>query len=350
MQKLPYEVKVKRAALRVHEFYDEMVNARGKNVHISVGGLDSLTLLYFIRSLGYSAEQVPAIGATVLEHRSIRMIHKQEGVTTVYPKIPKHKIIQEFGFPVISKAKAKKISLLQKPDSEKTTFIHAVMTGDMGKQGKYKHSDKIKLPDKWIMLFGGNYHEHRPDLPCKCADFKVSAECCRYMKEEPCDDWAREHDSYPYLGLMASEHGQREFALMKNGCNYYGKETIRSAPFAPFMRQDILQLALDLQVPVPEVYGEIKRELDGTLRTTKAQRTGCDICGFGIHIEKERPHRFDRLREDNPKAWHYWMHEVCTDPETGEKYGWGRVLDYIGVGWEDIPGEQIMLPLEEMAP
>ena len=25
----------------------------------------------------------------------------------------------------------------------------------------------------------------------------------------------------------------------------------------------------------------------------------------------------------------------CKDPRTGEKYGWGRVLDYIGVPWED---------------
>ena len=29
------------------------------------------------------------------------------------------------------------------------------------------------------------------------------------------------------------------------------------------------------------------------------------------------------------------MYRCCTDPETGEKYGWGRVLDYIGVEWED---------------
>jgi hypothetical protein len=56
------------------------------------------------------------------------------------------------------------------------------------------------------------------------------------------------------------------------------------------------------------------------------------MCGFGIHIEK-RPHRFDRLREDNPKEWHYWMYECCKD-ENGDKYGWGRVLDYIGVGLE----------------
>ena len=77
MQRLPYEVKVKRAEQRVHEFYHEIVNVREKNVHISVGGLDSLTLLYFIRSLGYSEKDIPAIGATVLEHKSIRRIQNQ---------------------------------------------------------------------------------------------------------------------------------------------------------------------------------------------------------------------------------------------------------------------------------
>ena len=53
-----------------------------------------------------------------------------------------------------------------------------------------------------------------------------------------------------------------------------------------FNRQDILQLALDLNVPVPEIYGKIERQEDGTLYTTKAQRTGCSMCGFGLHLEK----------------------------------------------------------------
>ena len=58
------------------------------------------------------------------------------------------------------------------------------------------------------------------------------------------------------------------------------------------------------------------------------------MCGFGIHLE-QRPHRFDLLRERDPKEWDYWMYRCCTDEKTGEKYGWGLVLDYIGVGWED---------------
>lgn len=339
LQRLPYEIKVRKAEQRIHEFYTEITGVRGANVHISVGGLDSLTLLYFIRSLGYSEKQIPAIGVTSLEHKSIRKIHRSSGVIEIYPNIPKHEILQQFGFPVISKAKAHKIRLLQEPDSEKQTFIHAIMTGDMGKQGGYKHSNKIKLPDKWLKLFAGHYNGHRPDLCCKCANFKVSEECCKHMKEDPCDTWAEEHNSYPYLGLMACEGGQREFALMKNGCNYYGKDIIRSAPFAPFMRNDILRLAVELKVPVPSVYGEIVRDDNGNYMTTRAQRTGCDICGFGIHIEK-RPHRFDRLREDNPKAWEFWMKRCCVD-EDGSEYGWGRVLDYIGIEWKNVPNEQM---------
>ena len=135
---------------------------------------------------------------------------------------------------------------------------------------------------------------------------------------------------------MQSEGGRRQYSLRAHGCNYVGETTARSCPFNYFCRQDLLQLALDLKVHVPEIYGEIVREPDGTLRTTKAQRTGCSMCGFGIHLDG-RPHHFDLLREQNPKEWEFWMYRCCTDPETGEKFGWGRVLDYIGVGWENRP-------------
>ena len=93
---------------------------------------------------------------------------------------------------------------------------------------------------------------------------------------------------------MASEGGRREKSLKMHGCNYWGKTTVRSAPFAIFNRRDLLQLALDLNVPVPDIYGTIERDKDGNLYTTGAQRTGCSMCGFGIHLES-RPHRFDQL-------------------------------------------------------
>ena len=332
-QSLPYEAKVKLAARRANEFYDEIVGNRGANVHVSVGGLDSITLLLFLRSIGLEVE---AISVSALEDKSIQAVHKQLGVQRISPGMRQVDVLNKFGFPVISKEKASKIKALQNPTDRNATVRHAIMTGECGKQGGYRTGTRMQLPKKWLELFGGPENE-RYGTNYKTAPFKVSDDCCYYMKEQPCDKWAREHNSFPYLGLMASEGGRREKSLIANGCNYYGKTTIRSCPFATFLRQDLLQLALDLNVPVPEIYGTIERRADGTLYTTKAQRTGCPMCGFGIHIEP-RPHRFDRLREMNPKAWRYYMYRCVTDEETGETYGWGRVLDYIGVEWENPVG------------
>ena len=197
------------------------------------------------------------------------------------------------------------------------------MTGETGEYGGHRTGTRMKLAQKWLELFGGPENE-REGTDYKTAPFLVSDKCCYYLKEKPCNDYAKESGRYPYMGLMASEGGRRQKTLMINGCNYISKGTKRSCPFAIFSRQDLLQLALDLNAPVPEIYGEIVRDSNGTLRTTKAQRTGCSMCGFGIHLEK-RPHRFDQLRERNEKEWNFWMYEI----------GWGEVLNYIGVEWEN---------------
>ena len=331
MQALPYEVKIKRAELRARE-YIEKLDDMELNAHVSVGGLDSIVLLLFLRHIGID---VPAISVSALEDKSIQRIHRELGVISIPPGKPKVQILQEYGFPVISKKIAGRIDTLQRPTEKNKTVRHAIITGECGAQGHYAKNSHMKLPQKWLELFAG-YENETENVNYKIAPFKVSNKCCLYMKEQPCDRWAKEHKSRPYLGLMASEWGQREEALTEHGCNYFGKGVIRSAPFAPFLRQDLLQLALDLKAPVPEIYGTIERRPDGTLYTTGAQRTGCSMCGFGVHMET-RPHRFDRLRVRNPKEWEFWMYRCCTDPETDEKFGWGRVLDYIGVEWENVP-------------
>lgn len=55
---------------------------------------------------------------------------------------------------------------------------------------------------------------------------------------------------------------------------------------------------------------------------------------------EKRPHRFDILREENEKAWRFWMYDV----------GYGEVFNYIGVGWEKkIPqSEQISMFEKEL--
>lgn len=345
-QQQPYWFKKQYAAIRAREFYGHP-DICGQ-CYVAVGGLDSITLFLFLRSIRID---VPGVSVSSLEDRSIQRVHKALGVIGLQSAQKpdgshwsKVGVIREFGFPVLSKEIAGKISLLQHPSEKNATVRHAIITGETGAYGGYRKGTRMQLSKKWLEKFGG-YENEREGTSYGVPDFLVSDKCCYYLKEKPCNDYAKETGRYPYMGLMAAEGGRRQKALMLNGCNYISEGTKRSAPFAIFNRQDILTLALEmdawyhdhwrefggeeLETIVPEIYGEIVRDPDGTLRTTKAQRTGCTMCGFGIHLEK-RPHRFDLLRQRNPEEWAFWMYDV----------GWGHVLDYIGVAWEDDPFEE----------
>ena len=323
MLALPYEAKVNVARVRIRDWV-ETCELAGMNYAVSVGGLDSITLLALCRDqLGHC----DGISVSSLEDKSIQAVHKEMGVIVIKPLKNKKQVIEEYGYPIISKLMSAKISRLQTPGDE-SPIIKAYMTGEEGAWGHYKTNEKFKIPDKYLELFGGLYQHFRPDLICKTAPFKVSDECCFWMKEEPARRYQQEHKIWPFLGLMQSEGGRRRYSLMAHGCNYVGENTARSCPFNFFNRQDLLQLALDLKVHVPEIYGHIERDRDGTLRTTGAKRTGCSMCAYGVEREP-RPNRYDRLFDRNPKEWAYWMYDM----------GFGEVLDYIGVGWrqEDRP-------------
>lgn len=326
-QKQSYDFKLKYAEKTAREFYRHPDIAG--QCYVAVGGLDSITLLLFLRSIGID---VPAVSVSVLEDKSIQAVHKQLGVQALKPLKSKVEVIREYGFPVLSKEIAGKIALLQNPSEKNKTVRHAIITGETGEYGGFQKNSRMKMSQKWLEKFGG-YENDSEGVNYGKPDFKVSDKCCYYLKEKPCNDYAKESGRFPYMGLMASEGGRRQKALMINGCNYVSPTTKRSCPFAIFTRQDLLQLALDLKVPVPDVYGQIVREPNGLLRTTKAQRTGCSMCGFGIHLEK-RPHRFDYLYQNSPKEWEMWMNHVI-QREDGSWYGWGHVLDYIGVDWEN---------------
>lgn len=382
-EKQPYEFKRRYAQIRADEFRREC-DKRGLNCHVSVGGLDSIILYIFLKKI--CNIDVPGVSASYLEDKSIQRVHRAIGIINVPPLKredgtywSKPKVIQEFGFLVISKEVAAKIELLQNPSEKNKTVRHAIITGETGEYGGWQKDSRMKLNHRWLKLFGG-YENENEGCDFQKPDFLVSSKCCYYLKEKNCDDWGKEHYSVPYLGLMASEGGRRAKSLRMNGCNYFGASTIRSAPFAIFHRQDILTLALEMDeqwrngwkeefheqllregritenfvMPdslIPEIYGTIEKKPDGTLYTTKAQRTGCSMCGFGIHMEK-RPHRFDLLYESNPKEWDYLMFHMCKDAD-GNDYGWAKVLEYIGVGWDPttIGGNckgQISLPLDQM--
>ena len=151
MQNLPYEVKVKRAELRALEFINEL-DRRDLNAHVSVGGLDSIVLLMFLRKIGID---VPAVSVSSLEDKSIQRVHRELGVISVAPGKSKVEVLNEVGFPVISKKIAGRIDTLQHPTERNKTVRHAIITGECGAQGHYAKNSRMKLPKKWLELFAG---------------------------------------------------------------------------------------------------------------------------------------------------------------------------------------------------
>lgn len=337
-QMLPYEIKRRMSEIRIRDFYEE-AKRRDLNCHVSVGGLDSITLAYLIREMGYTEEEIPFVSASQLEDKSIQEVHKEIGCIKVKPLKSKVKVLQEEGFPVLSKKIANRIATLANPTEKNKTVRHAIITGECGELGHFATDSKMRLPLRYLEIFGGLDEEGRALGYTAPTNFKVSHRCCYYLKEAPCDLWAKEHNSVPFLGLMAAEGGQRAEALEEHGCNYWGKTTARSAPFSFYYHSDVIHLAVDLGVHIPEIYGDVvisekPNEFgDYEYSTTGESRTGCSMCGFGIQLEK-RPHRFDRLYERSPKEWDFWMNGCCVDQD-GIKYGWGRVLDYIGIPWRN---------------
>lgn len=167
-QQMDYAFKVKYAKIRAWEFYDHPDVAG--SCHVAVGGLDSITLLLFLRSIGID---VPAISVSSLEDKSIQLIHKQLGVKPLKPLKSKVEVLREYGWPVISKEVAGKISLLQNPSEKNATVRHAIITGETGAYGGFRTGTRMKLAQKWLEIFGG-YENENEGVSYKTPDFLVS--------------------------------------------------------------------------------------------------------------------------------------------------------------------------------
>ena len=183
-QRVPYSIKRKMAESRIRDFYNEALS-REYNCHVSVGGLDSIVLGHLIRKMGYTAEQVPFVSASTLEDKSIQEVHKEMGCINVKPLKSKVNILQEEGFPVLSKRIANKINTIANPTDQNKTVRHAIITGECGEQGHFATDSKMKLPQRYLELFGGYDAEGRERGYKAPTNFKVSHKCCYYLKEAP---------------------------------------------------------------------------------------------------------------------------------------------------------------------
>lgn len=299
MQSLPLDIKVEKTKARIREWVDYW----GKDkVYVSFsGGKDSTVLLHLVRSMYPNIEAV--FSDTGLEYPEIKEFVKTiENVYTVKPKKTFLQVIQEEGFPVISKKVAQQIRTIQNPNGKNDASIKLYLTGEKRDGSITKW---FKLPKKYLDLAN--------------SDIKVSEKCCDYIKKQPLKDYEKQTSKKAIIGTLACESKQREAGYLKTGCNAFeGKQ--KSQPISFWMEEDILQYIKDNQIKIASVYGDIIEDEDGRLKLSKLQRTGCMFCMFGVHLEKGK-NRFQQMKETHPQIYDYCIN----------KLGMGKVLDFIGV-------------------
>ena len=153
------------------------------------------------------------------------------------------------------------------------------------------------------------------------APFEISDLCCDIMKKKPAHDYEKKTGRKPIIATMASESVMRTQKWLQDGCNAFNVTRPNSKPMSFWTEQDVLLYIKENNLPICSVYGEVVTDYEAMgqcenqmsfadfgifdnerplLKTTGCNRTGCVLCGFGCHLEKE-PNRFQMLKQTHPK-------------------------------------------------
>lgn len=303
LQGLPLAVKIEKSKVRIQEWYEHYEG----DVYISFsGGKDSTVLLHLVRSLYPDVKAV--FSDTGLEYPEIRDFVKTiDNVTWMKPIKLFKDVVNEFGYPIISKKVARQIRDLKKPEGVNDATKNLILTG-YNRKGVFRQFYKIS--DKWVYL--------------KDAPFKVSEECCDWLKKEPFKRYEKENGGKPYIGILADESQWRTKKWLQHGCNAFDASVASSMPLAFWTENDVLEYIRRFNLPyAKEVYGEILEDENGNLKMSKLDRTGCMFCMFGVHMETGK-NRFQLMKENYPQQYDYCIN----------KLGCGEVLDYIGIDYK----------------
>jgi len=288
-QSLPLRAKIVLSQQRIKSWYDYWHG----NVYISFsGGKDSTVLLHLVREI---FPNIPAVFVnTGLEYPEIvEFVKTIDNVVWLKPDMPFNKVIEQHGYPVISKENSQKINEIRNTKSEKlrTTRLEGGRNGNS------------KLPDKWKYMIN--------------APFKISDRCCHVMKKRPVKQYEKKFGVTPFIGTMAEDSRLRSTAYLEKGCNAFDALRPVSMPIAFWLEENIWEYLKSKEIPYSKIYD------------MGYSNTGCMFCMFGVHLENGE-NRFQKMSKTHPKQYDYCIN----------KLGCGKVLDSIGVRYTPLEEDE----------
>lgn len=308
-QALPLFVKVRMTQQRIRDWIREY-GIDGVYVSFS-GGKDSTVLLHIARGLYPDIKAV--FCNTGLEYPEIvQFVKTFDNVDWVRPKKNFKQVIQEYGYPFISKevsesvegAKKYLTKLMAKNEAQTdrqtdlpyaysfrrhtgagefakpsgiieggTTIsterleelastlnrkMHnregganqrlAILMGMLTKDGKIE----ANIPEKDRSQFAQTRWQSLLFCP-----FDISNKCCNVMKKAPMHAYHKETGRNPITAQMASESKLRTQKWLQHGCNGFDLKIPTSNPMAFWTEQDVLRYIVLRNVQIASVYGEV---------------------------------------------------------------------------------------------
>lgn len=287
LQNLPLEQKINLSLRRIKDF---ITIQNGKTYVSFSGGKDSTVLLDLVRQIDPYCEAL--FVDTGLEFEEIKTFVKtQKYVTIIRPKMTFDKVINKYGYPVVSKEVSQKMNEVKNTKSDK--LRNKRLNGDSKGNGK--------VAEKWKFL--------------KDSDFKVSNKCCDIMKKNPAKDFSKKSGKAPFIGTMAEESLLRQQLWLKEGCNMFDTKQPKSTPLAFWTEKDIWDYIKTRNLKYAEIYDK------------GAKRTGCVFCMFGYWSKDDHKTENDRmelLKKVDPKKYNY-----CMKDKSEGGLGLKKVIDYI---------------------
>lgn len=281
-QSLNLHQKISISKRRIREWYEHW---DGKVYVAFSGGKDSTVLLHLVRDIYPDVEGV--FCDTGLEFPEIKDFVKSiPNIKIIKPIMNFKKVIDKYGYPVISKEQAKYI--YEWRNAKETSKLKTIRWN--GKNGGFC------ISNKWRKL--------------ALSDIPISHMCCNIMKKKPFRKYEKLTNKKPFIGLLAQDSNQRLTQYLNTGCNTFDTKNPSSKPLGFWLEKDIWDCIKTNHISYSKIYD------------MGYSRTGCMFCMFGVHLESE-PNRFQIMKYTHPKLYDYCIH----------KCGVGKVLDYIGVNY-----------------
>ena len=286
LQSLPLVQKINLTERRIVQFYEYF----NKNVYVAFsGGKDSTVLLHIIRKI-YPEIKAVFVDTGLEFPEIIDFVKTIDNVIWLKPKMNFKKVLDIYGYPVISKMQAQYIEEYRTSKSEKLKKLRL--------DGKiYNGVKNYNISEKWKYLI---------DAP-----FKISCKCCNIMKKQPFKIYEKENGSHPFIGVMASESMQRKIQYLQQGCNIYDNKNPSSRPISFWNENDVWDYIKENKVKYSKIYD------------MGYKRTGCMFCMYGIQHDT-KPNRFQTMKKTHPQIYKYCI----------EKLGIGNVLDFKNIDYE----------------